>query len=66
MKINILEKAADKLHSKFLKILYSEENIDFKEFAQTEFIALFIGDTICEAERLSLRYYCNSWIQRKL
>ncbi|OLS27466.1 MAG: hypothetical protein HeimC2_11290 [Candidatus Heimdallarchaeota archaeon LC_2] len=56
-KISKLEKDADMLHSNFLEKLYSEENINFKEFNQAEFIGLLIEDTIDEAERLAHKIY---------
>lgn len=57
LKISKLEKDADMLHSNFLEKLYSEENINFKEFNQAEFIGLLIEDTIDEAERLAHKIY---------
>jgi uncharacterized protein Yka (UPF0111/DUF47 family) len=56
-KISKLENDADSLHSAFLEKLYSEEDIEFKEFNQAEFIDLTIEDTIDEADRLSNRIY---------
>ncbi len=56
-KISILENKADDLHTNFLRKLYSEKDIDFKEFSQAEFIDLIIEDTIDEAERLAHRIF---------
>lgn len=56
-KISVLETKADELHANFLKKLYTETDIDFKEFSQAEFIGMIIEDTIDEAERLAHRIY---------